>query len=39
MADVFWPSNAQWAAIKPFMRKNEPGPDGLFGRRIEAVRQ
>lgn len=34
MADLFWLSDAQWAAIAPFMPRNQPGPERQDDRRI-----
>ena len=34
MADVFWLFDAQWVAIEPLMRHNQPGPEREDDRRI-----
>ena len=33
MADLFWLSDAQWAAIEPFMPRNQPGARRVDDRR------
>ncbi|MFC6776920.1 IS5 family transposase [Methylobacterium gregans] len=34
MADLFWLSDEQWAAIEPFLPRNQPGPERKDDRRI-----
>ncbi|MDP4026647.1 transposase [Methylobacterium sp. NEAU 140] len=34
MADLFWLSDVQWAAIEPFMPKDQPGPERKDDRQI-----
>ena len=34
MADLFWLSDEQWAALEPFMPKNQPGARRVDDRRI-----
>ena len=34
MADLFWLSDEQWAAIEPFMPQNQPGPERNDDRQV-----
>ena len=34
MSNLFWLSEKQWAAIQPFMPKNQPGPRRVDDRRV-----
>ena len=34
MADLFWLSDDQWAAIEPFMPRNQPGPERNDDRQV-----